>query len=301
MATASGQALTEFLISASFVLVPLFLIVPVMGKYIDLQQTTVQAARYGAWEYTVHTAAKNDYASGFDALRASELPVKSRARVEGEVLRRFYSDPRLALDTHSDGTTGYRAAQANPFWTYHDGSPMLERPGSQAGGPEDTADRTGIGRGILRSIERIAELWKRLIQATGTAAGFDAVNTRGRFRMAIDVPVAEAPGYRVFAQASARPLFLSPLDLHMRAQAAVTTDSWDAGGRAHAAYQSRGLVPTVLLRRPMRPVQNLAALLLTPELASDKLIWGYMDTDRVPEQHLGGKAPTCPGGYCRDQ
>ena len=50
----------------------------------------------------------------------------------------------------------------------------------------------------------------------------------------------------------------------------------------------------------MRPVQNLAALLLTPELASDKLIWGYMDTDRVPEQHLGGKAPTCPGGYCRD-
>ena len=49
----NGQAMTEMVIASSFVLVPLFLLIPLLGKYIDLNQSTIQATRYEAWEYTV--------------------------------------------------------------------------------------------------------------------------------------------------------------------------------------------------------------------------------------------------------
>ena len=48
-----GQAMTEFLIAALFVLVPLFVFIPMLGKYIDFKHKAIQSARYQAWEYTV--------------------------------------------------------------------------------------------------------------------------------------------------------------------------------------------------------------------------------------------------------
>lgn len=43
----------ELLIVATFVLVPLFLAIPVLGKYLDMRSAAVQSARYAAWERTV--------------------------------------------------------------------------------------------------------------------------------------------------------------------------------------------------------------------------------------------------------
>ena len=48
----SGQAMTEFQICAAYVLIPLFLMVPLLAKYIDIKHATISAARYQAWEYT---------------------------------------------------------------------------------------------------------------------------------------------------------------------------------------------------------------------------------------------------------
>lgn len=48
-----GQAMIETLIAAALVLVPLFLAVPVIAKYLDIRSHVVQAARYAAWERTV--------------------------------------------------------------------------------------------------------------------------------------------------------------------------------------------------------------------------------------------------------
>ncbi len=49
----SGQSLVETAIVGVFVLVPVFLLVPLLGKYIDLQSATLQAARNAAFERTV--------------------------------------------------------------------------------------------------------------------------------------------------------------------------------------------------------------------------------------------------------
>ena len=48
----SGQALTEFATMMS-VFVPLFIMIPILGKVSDLNTTTIEASRYAAWERTI--------------------------------------------------------------------------------------------------------------------------------------------------------------------------------------------------------------------------------------------------------
>ena len=48
-----GQAMTEFVIGVVLFALPVFLLIPVVGKYLDMRATAVQAARYVAWERTV--------------------------------------------------------------------------------------------------------------------------------------------------------------------------------------------------------------------------------------------------------
>ena len=49
----AGQATTEFVVLC-LALVPIALIVPLLGKYIDLMHATEAASRYVAFEGTVH-------------------------------------------------------------------------------------------------------------------------------------------------------------------------------------------------------------------------------------------------------
>lgn len=53
----AGQALTELLVALA-VIVPLFLLIPTLANYLDVQTTTHEASRYVAWERTVYSAAE---------------------------------------------------------------------------------------------------------------------------------------------------------------------------------------------------------------------------------------------------
>jgi len=66
----SGQAIAEFVVFALFVMAPVFLMIPVLGKIADMNQKTVLASRYGAWERTIATPAKK-----------SELTITNEARM----------------------------------------------------------------------------------------------------------------------------------------------------------------------------------------------------------------------------
>ena len=96
----SGQAMTEMVIAASFVLIPLFLLIPWLGKYIDLQQSAIQAARYEAWEYTVWY---NDVATEAPAGAVDQngsqitMPEKSIAELQAEARQRFFHEKRMPI------------------------------------------------------------------------------------------------------------------------------------------------------------------------------------------------------------
>lgn len=106
----SGQAMTEFLV-VSLALIPLFLIMPMIGKYQDMANATQMASRYVAFDATRH----NDDISG--------SRFKTDAQLAGEVGRRFFSNVEAPIKT-SD-TAGNFPFFRNPLWSDTTGKALL--------------------------------------------------------------------------------------------------------------------------------------------------------------------------------
>ena len=105
-----GQALTEFIVSA-LVLVPLFLLIPIIAKYQDIRHATQMASRYVAFEATTRNHNSID---GF----------KPPGELAAEVARRFYSTSDAPIKTGD--TAGDFDAHRNPFWVDQHGDPLIK-------------------------------------------------------------------------------------------------------------------------------------------------------------------------------
>ncbi|HAF54732.1 MAG TPA: hypothetical protein DCL01_05830 [Thauera sp.] len=105
----SGQSIVEFLVLA-LVLLPLFLIVPLLGKQLDIAQTAAGASRYVAFEGMVRHG-------------GSLQAWKSDAQLADEVRRRFFSASTAPVKTGD--VAGNFSAHRNPFWTDHRGEALL--------------------------------------------------------------------------------------------------------------------------------------------------------------------------------
>ena len=112
--------MSEFVIAATFVLLPLFVFIPLLGKYIDFKHATIQTARYQAWEYTV-----------------------------------WYEDidDRDILDNFNSGSASFRFAQKSPLLTSHESRVRLMSDigtepddGSGAPGAIPVVRSTDVGR-----------------------------------------------------------------------------------------------------------------------------------------------------------
>lgn len=105
----TGQSTVEFAVLA-LALVPLFLLVPLIGKYIDMMQTAEKASRYVAFE---------------GAARNSSNSWKSDVELAAEVRRRFFSNSDAPVKTND--VAGDFAAHRNPIWSDAAGNPLIEK------------------------------------------------------------------------------------------------------------------------------------------------------------------------------
>jgi hypothetical protein len=103
-----GQSTTEFAVLA-LVLTPLFMLVPLLGKYLDVAQTTTQASRYAAFEISVRGPAT----------------VKDEATVAAEARRRLMGTTQAPIKTGD--AAGDFAGFRNPLWTDFRGDVFLPR------------------------------------------------------------------------------------------------------------------------------------------------------------------------------
>ena len=263
-----GQAMTEVLICATAVLIPLFLIVPTFAKFIDMKQTAIQAARYEAWEYTVwysDAACERSATSlggftgadiecpmgGFDA--HGNLPGKNALETQRESRVRFFGPRTGAPFTLADknGTP-----IDNPSWFDHSGAIMYQndidigdgrlisssaQPGFLA--PVDAAIRLTLG-----IIDLAAALLRTVLGAVGSDFGFDAINTDGFAKSTVQVTVDSPTTLRLLQAKDGSPLLrrdgagIAPLTF--TGKAGVLTDGWNAGGRSHTYNQAAGIIPT---------------------------------------------------------
>ncbi len=320
MNTQQGQSMTEFIVAASFVLIPLFIIVPTVGKYIDMKQAAINSARYATWEFSAHYVDLRDQPAGFSALSSRQLPLKSHAQVANEAKRRFYSNTNVKLDTQKD-KTGYKSDEKNHLWTYHNGLPMYIGDGVIAGkGSSPTPDKLKILNGLLGIVGAGLNYISSAFSALGIPAGFNAMNPDGnisidgRYSTSVKLPVEPAPEYMTLKEDSRAPLFGKKLDLKMQAKSGLLTETWGAGGKSHTIYQAGGLVPTTLIgavfnKPPLNTLVTIAStVLLSPEIDGSSLKWGYpvfpkadqKVMDQVPVGAIDGdtRKLDCSGQYC---
>ncbi|MGD2117607.1 MAG: hypothetical protein PVG66_04550 [Chromatiales bacterium] len=312
----TGQSMTEFVIGAAFVMVPLFIIVPTVGKFVDMKLATVQSARYVTWEYSANYVDLKDQPAGFSEFSAAQLPKKSLTQVNNEAQRRFYSDTSLPLSSTTD-KNGYDVSAANPLWTYHNGLKMYDSSSLTSSGSDATPDKLHVLSGLIGVVGTALNFIASAYNALGINAGFDAINPDGnisidgKYSTKITMPVVEAPSYAALKESNRKPLFGQTLNLNMHAKSGLLTETWGAGGKAHTVYQAGGLIPTLLIHEAFNviPLQTIAStVLLSPELDNSSLKFGYPTNDpevmdMVPKGAIEGENRddvSCPGGYCEN-
>lgn len=308
-----GQSMTEFVVAASFVMVPLFIIVPTVGKYIDMKQATVQAARYSSWEYTANYISLKDQPDGFTAISRSQLPQKSSTVVANEARQRFFSKTDMKISSTID-KGGYDSGSRNPLWTFHNGLPMyIDKTNNSinVNGSDPTPEKFRVFGRVVGFIGTATGFIGNLLQAVGLNVGFDAIDpdrnisVDGLFTANFNIPVEEAPTYTALKTANKKPLFGSELDLVMTAKSGILTESWGAGGKKQTVFQAGGLIPTSLLSGGVGKTIQSVLSFIAPSLHPSSLKFGYPVNDpklmdEVPVGAIENDSRTleCTGGKC---
>jgi len=286
----SGQAMTEMVIAASFVLVPLFLLIPWLGKYIDLQHSAIQAARYEAWEYTVWY---NDVATEAPAGAVDQngsqiaMPEKSIAELQAEARQRFFS--REAFSSVQDerdfiNEGNWDITDANPLWQDHLGNSLLantvtigdsvvessgDTPRNNTSNSSDFENPLEIDTFVYDAATGAGGEIANLIAGATPTFGID--NLKGYSHTQMTIPIVSQPGLvsfgtisGSFAIGATHQTFIIPVNT----RAAVLSDGWNAGGRYHAKDQ----VGEITIARKLTSLSDEMTGLIPAEMTSELMV-----------------------------
>ena len=107
--------MTEFIIGATLVMLPLYLAVQAMGKFAEVKHMTQAAARYAAWERTVWF---NETGSPF--YQKNKPNQKSDAQIRSEIAIRLFndrnSDSPLSYSDTDKTAAGFGKQGIDPLW-----------------------------------------------------------------------------------------------------------------------------------------------------------------------------------------
>jgi hypothetical protein len=270
--------MTETIIAASFVLIPLFLLIPLLGKYIDIRHSTIQTARYEAWEYTVWYRDNNkrtltnpnaEQPNGVKDEHNNDvpLPTKDFTVLQKEARQRFFSadaydrNKTLTANDHDH----WDIAETNPLWRTHrqdptnpsNNLPILTSAASIDSIDPKSSDPTPNGP-LTWPLDIAYKVIDFIFTAIGNiiswvssgAPTFDAINLNGYSKTQVEVTVTRPHGILGFGTLSGTHEIgnTTPVaDLTFTSQAAVLSDGWNAGGRPHVINEAGGMVITKYL------------------------------------------------------
>ncbi len=267
----TGQAMVEFLIAATLVLIPLFLIVPLLGKYMDLKATSIQAARYAAWERTVWFGGTN-WESG----------EKEDIKIQHEIQQRFFSNTAEAKLQKSDsGATGW-VGGVKPLWKDRAGFSMLAAYDADVTRTQVKGDTPGLINDVLDPIVSAISTVGGVLGAAFVLDMDSLYTSTVNVRTVPTTPIRQVLD-RGAATGAVTPLFTE--------KNVLIANGWSANGAPHVKKQTEGLTPTSFLQRsPVSDVLTVIqylAYLFAPELNPNHLkLGGEIQPDVVPDDRL---------------
>ncbi len=314
----SGQAITEFNVTAAFLLVPLFIMIPLLGKYIDMKHSSVQAARYMAWERTVWFEDKTK------PQNTSTAQVKSQNQLVKETQQRIFSG--VTEDSLAGG-------DLNILWNDRGNSIIKSSDDIEVsflnGGNEDVLqmdDDDNPANDKQSYSYKFIELASEGIGITANAMGELLSSAIRAFNGVVNLVAPGAPRLPqpkrpdVMSKFQFKGYYRSDIKMNIdnnqyenifkskapviTSQASVLTDSWVVEGNNQFAKWTDSFVPFSPLRTIFEPIKTaftlggieaLKTIAPAPEFAD--LNFGYVDTDPVTDSSY---VPDnlCPNGLC---
>jgi hypothetical protein len=203
-----GQALTEFLCVAVAV-VPLFLLIPLIGKYQDISNSTQAASRYVAFEATVRNDSTNSW--------------EPEGQLAQEVVRRFFSNPDAPIKTN-DAAGNFKANQ-NLFWRDPVDKPLIADFGSDVSltfGPDASTTQAG-GFASIADEGKPFPVYDQL-----------GLQARGIYTANVSVKLANVPSGLKFYEP------FDKLNLAMTRSTSIVIDPWTAKDPAQVESKIAG-------------------------------------------------------------
>lgn len=259
--------MTEFVLGAVLFLIPVFLIVPMLGKYLDVKSSTVQAARYVAWERTV-------WYGGASASVAWPSREKTDGEIQNEVRRRIFSE-NSALSRDDKTGTAWAGAGAKALWKNHNGTSMLQNYGDVV-----TAVANDQPDSIVNDVLTLAV-------TVADALGPFTLETKGLFSGQVSTSVyTPAINMSLSGTDSLAARVLTVTDKNV-----ILSNTWSANGKAHVREQTIGLAPLgIFQKHPMDYIMTVLQIVMTPfapEFVPGWLELGKVADDVVPPDRLG--------------
>lgn len=265
----AGQAMTEFVIGSVLFAIPMFLLIPLVGKYLDMRATAVQAARYVAWERTV-------FYGGTSASVSWPANDKDGGTLQNEVRQRLFSEgTSIAGSDGAAGGWGGSGIKAN--WYNRDGSAML-------------ANYSDVGQSVSNDdTPNIASDLLSLIITVTDAIGSFTLETKGLYTGSVSVGVTTEPINNSLSYDSAAAF--DPGRLSFSESNVILANGWSAGGASHVKTQIKGLTPTsIFATDPVKTIFDVIKGVLAA--ASTQELWnlelGKIEPDVVPPDRLTG-------------
>lgn len=283
-----GQAMTEMLIASAFVLVPLFLIVPIVGKYIDIKQTTISAARYVAWERTVHLPSGGDLPAGFDS-----APHRiSDNQLQQQVTQRLYNEHDSQLTQHSAG---------RKLWRYHDGRNIVafnqSSPVSTQLAHQEVDDLIGLTTTVIGGMGKVISTVTDVFGKFTGNESFDVIQVNGKNAARVAITLTPIPSFTSLSGDNST-LFPDAV-VKFSAQSQVYSMPWSAGGVEHLVENVKPLAPAGVFNTLLNfklPILNFklkdvaAVALLSPEISSVNFdVDANMMSTLPRDRYLSGK------------
>lgn len=250
-----GQALTETLASL-LALVPLFILVPYIGKYLDVKHKATDAARYAVWERTVWSDAANTWGAQENNKSDAEIALELGDRVLGHPRAPVLPPQQLAV----------AGVSTNPLWRDYTGAnlvalqayqPSAPVPGVSVATLAEQADPVPYGplQAGASLVELVAfdglELAEDLNGLTEFGLG---LNQRGLAESRVSVPLVQLPtfarrGVSVDLEAPAGDV--APIT--MSQTGAILSDAWVPGSEDNFRARLDGLVTDEALQLIVAP------------------------------------------------
>lgn len=201
----SGQAMVEFVVIA-LTAIGIFLGIWYIGKFHDIQATTIQAARYTAWERTARPSSYSD------------------TKLQSQVRARLFSWNQDAYKASDGINNGQGWNQQTTMWMDHANDKRLIK------APDDVTLRTASA-GLPGTLVGGT---LALVSAIDAAGGANKLPKGGLFTGTVNVNIANL---------AHMPAPLNAMNLKLTESSAVVADNWDAGSPKQVAARTEAFTP----------------------------------------------------------